>query len=47
MKVDYSFQGSKLIVTVDGDNDGTPVLSLTLDLMELPSEVIALISAKK
>lgn len=47
MKVDYKFEGTNLIVTVDGNNDGQPVLSLTLALAEIPDEIFSLISAKK
>lgn len=46
MKVDYKFEGTKLVVTLDGDNDGAPVLSVTVDLAEIPSEVLALIAKK-
>jgi hypothetical protein len=47
MKVDYRFQGTDLIVVLDGNNDGQPVLSLTVSLAEIPDEVFSLISAKK
>lgn len=46
MKMSYKFESTKLIVTVDGDEDGAPVLSVTVDLAEIPSEVLALISKK-
>lgn len=46
MKIDYRFEGTKLIVNLDGDQDGVALLSLTLDLTEIPSEVLALISKK-
>jgi hypothetical protein len=47
MKVDYKFEGTKLSVTVDGNNDGQPVLTLLVDLAEIPDEVLSLITAKK
>lgn len=46
MKVDYRFEGTKLIVTIDGNNDSQPVLSLTLDLAEIPDEVMSIITKK-
>lgn len=47
MPVSFKFEGSKLIVSIDSNKDGEPVLSLTLDLAEIPDEVLALITAKK
>jgi hypothetical protein len=47
MKVDYKFEGTSVVVTVDGNSDGQPVLSLTLNLAEIPDEVLSLIAAKK
>lgn len=47
MKVDYKFEGTNLIVNVDGNDDGQPVLSLTLSLAEIPDEILSLISSKK
>lgn len=44
--VDFKFEGSKLLVTLDPNKNGKVVLSLVLDLAEVPSEVLALISKK-
>lgn len=46
MVINYKFEGTKLIVNLDGDQDGVALLSLTLDLAEVPSEVLALIAKK-
>jgi len=46
MKVDYKFEGTKLLITVDGNNDGQPVLSILIDLAEIPDEVMSLLSKK-
>ena len=47
MKVDYRFVGTDLVVVVDGNSDGQPVLSLTVSLAEIPDEIFSLISKKK
>jgi hypothetical protein len=47
MKVDYKFEGTNLIVNVDGNDDGQPVISLTLSLAEIPDEILSLITSKK
>jgi len=47
MKVDYKFEGTSVVVTVDGNSDGQPVLSLTLNLAEIPDEILSLITSKK
>jgi hypothetical protein len=40
-KVSYEFVNGKLIVKVDLNADGEPVLKLELDVKELPEEAIA------
>jgi hypothetical protein len=45
--VDFKFEGTKLIVIVDPNKDGGPVLSVIVDLSEIPDEVFSLLSAKK
>jgi len=45
--VKYEFQGSKLKVEIDPNGDGQPVLSIVLELAEIPDEVLSAISAKK
>jgi hypothetical protein len=46
MKVDYKFENTKLIVTVDGDQDGVALVTLAIDLAEIPSEILSLIAKK-
>jgi hypothetical protein len=45
--VKFEFVGSKLLIAVDPNRDGGPVLKLEIDLMEIPDEVMSVISAKK
>jgi len=45
--VDFRFEGSKLIVVVDPNKDGEPVLSVELELAEIPDEVLSAINSKK
>ncbi len=45
--VEMKFEGSKLVLALDPNKDGGPVLTLVLDLMEIPDEVMSLIAAKK
>jgi hypothetical protein len=45
--VSYVFEGTKLIITVDPNKDGQPVLSLTIEMSEIPDEVLSAISSKK
>lgn len=44
--VDFTFEGSKLIVKVDPNKDGEHVLEVKIDMAEVPDE-IASIFAKK
>ena len=46
-KVDFKFEGSKLSIAVDPNEDGQSVLKVEVDLAEIPDEVLSLISAKK
>ena len=45
--VDYKFEGTKLIVTVDPNKDGQAVLTVVLEIAEIPDEVLSAISSKK
>ena len=45
--VDYKFNGTQLIVTVDPNKDGQPVVTLTIEMAEIPDEVLAAIASKK
>jgi hypothetical protein len=45
--VKFEFEGSKLLIAVDPNRDGGPVVKVEIDLMEIPDEVMSLISAKK
>lgn len=45
--VDFKFEGSKLLIAIDPNKDGGPVLKLEIDLAEIPDEVLSLIAAKK
>lgn len=45
--VDFKFEGTKLLVTVDPNKDGQCVLKVEVDLAEIPDEVLSLISGKK
>jgi hypothetical protein len=47
MPVSFKFENSNLIVIVDSNKDGEPLLTLTVNLAEIPDEVLALITAKK
>jgi hypothetical protein len=45
--VSFVFEGSKLNIKVDPNKDGGPVVSLTIDLAEIPDEVLSLLSKPK
>jgi len=45
--VEMKFEGTKMVWSVDPNKDGQPVLTLMVDLMEIPDEVMSLIAAKK
>lgn len=45
--VDYKFNGTQLVITVDPNKDGQPVLTLTLEMAEIPDEVLSAIQSKK
>ncbi len=45
--VDYKFDGTKLIINVDPNKDGQSVITLTIEMAEIPDEVLSAISSKK
>lgn len=45
--VEVKFEGSKLLVVVDPNKDGQPVLKVEVELAEIPDEVLSAIAAKK
>ena len=47
LPVTFKFEGTNLVVAVDTDKDGVNLLNLSLNLAEVPSEVLALITKKK
>ena len=47
MPVSFKFEGSNLIVVVDSNKDNEPLLTLTVNLAEIPDEILSLITAKK
>ena len=44
--VDFKFEGSKLIINVDPNKDGEVVLSVSLDMAEIPDEVASFFAKK-
>ena len=45
--VDFKFEGSTLVVTVDKNKDGQPVLTLNIDMAEIPDEIWSAMNKKK
>ena len=45
--VEFTFEGSKLLVIVDPNKDGQPVMKLEIEMAEIPDEILSAISAKK
>jgi hypothetical protein len=45
--VKFEFEGSKLVVVVDPNQDGQALLKLEIELAEIPDEVLAALAAKK
>ncbi len=45
--VEMKFEGTKLIVNIDPNKDGGPVIVVMVDLMEIPDEVMSAIAAAK
>jgi hypothetical protein len=41
--VDVKFEGAKVVVTVDPNKDGSPLVKVELDLLQIPAEVKELI----
>jgi hypothetical protein len=44
--VDFKFVGSTLVVTIDSNKDGEALLTLNVNLAEIPDEVLSLLSKK-
>lgn len=42
-QVDLKFEGAKAIILVDPNKDGSPLLKVELDLLQIPAEVKDLI----
>lgn len=45
--VDFKFEGSKLVVVVDPNQDGQAVVKVEVELAEIPDEVLSAIQEKK
>jgi len=45
--VSFLFDGSKLKIIVDSNKDGEPVLSVEIEMAEIPDEVLSAIQKKK
>jgi len=41
--VEVKFEGAKVIINVDPNKDGSPLVKVELDLLQIPSEVKDLI----
>lgn len=41
--VEVKFEGAKVIVLVDPNKDGSPLVKVELDLMQIPAEIKELI----
>lgn len=46
-KVKFGFEGSTFFVKVDLNGNARPVVSVSIDLAEIPSEIIGLVFKKK
>ena len=46
-KVSFEFEGSKLKIGADINEDGQPSVAIVIDLAEIPEEVLAAIAAVK
>jgi len=44
--VSYKLDGTQLIVLVDPNKDGTPVLTLTLSMIEVLNEIMSALKLK-
>lgn len=40
--VDFKIEDGKFIISLDANKDGEPVLFLSLDLKEVPDEIVSL-----
>ena len=45
--VSFDFKDTKLLVAIDGDRDGIPVVKIEIDLAEIPSETWEAIKAAR
>ena len=45
--VDFTFDGSNLIINIDPNKNGQILMSIKIDLAEIPDEVMNLIAGKK
>jgi hypothetical protein len=44
--IDFKFEDGKMILSVDPNKDGEPVLFLMIDAAEVPDEIVSIISKK-
>lgn len=42
----FGIEGTKFIVGFDPNKDGQPVMKLEIDILEVPDEIVALVSKK-
>lgn len=45
--IDFTFEGSTLIIKVDPNKDGQAVLELKVDMAEIPDEIWGLMNKNK
>jgi hypothetical protein len=45
--VEFSFEGSKLKIIADPNKDGQPVITLEIEMAEIPDEILSAIQKKK
>lgn len=43
---DFKVEGGKLLITIDPNKDGQPVMTLSVDIAEIPDEVISALKKK-
>jgi hypothetical protein len=41
-KVEFKVEGTKFVILVDTNQDGQPLLTISLDMTEVPDEIMAL-----
>ena len=44
--IDFNFEDGKLILSVDPNKDGQPVVFLSVDVAEVPDEIVSALSKK-